>query len=102
MSVERSVAKHSDYQQGTGHQLDYLTQPDRYSPSKVKNNFYEEEFLSMPSTQAVIEHVKQDIDNFEDDLKKVSKPPSVERQQIIFLGKQLQSVKRKYYGTLKN
>ena len=54
----------------------------------------------MPSTQAVIEHVKQDMDNFEDDLKKVSKP-SVERQQIIFLGKQLQSVKRKYYGTLK-
>ena len=51
----------------------------------------------MPSTQAAIEYVKQDMQKFEDDIKKASKI-SVE---IIFLGKQLQSVKKKYYSTLK-
>ena len=54
----------------------------------------------MPSTQAAIEYVKQDMEKFEDDMKKASKI-SVEREQIIFLGKQLQSVKKKYYSTLK-
>ena len=101
VSVEKTVQnseEHYDHHHNN-QQLAYLTQPD-FDTTLKRDNSYEQELSSMPSTQAAIEYVKQDMQKFEDDIKKASKI-SVEREQIIFLGKQLQSVKKKYYSTLK-